>query len=443
MSEENLVLVESSTKSRQKKQLLIYFLQIILKLKISCFQMASLAATNWPKPLVLVPCLSWSTASSVFTQGVMSQSINWDVLETQYFADGNYRERLSKMVTIVDEAFTAGQHFVQNFNQSIKELEADVKETKELTKENPDKNVHLSVIRDTNPVEAKKELLKINGRSNQLKLSDDLLDKLLSKEKCELTAAEINELNEKIQIAIERLRNEKELLNCSKHIEKTNLKVVNEGQILQAQSTQSQSDQVTYLTSALNVGSRLISYITPSETSSDKNKSAVDEAKKKRRPLDTTKTNWWEREALQFMRGVMDECTHLKNFSVPHDTSLIIAVCAKDDAYIPRDGCSSLEDIWPGAEVRYLDAGHVSAYVLHQKLFRSSIIEAFEKSKQKWLEEKEMERRTGTKVEQELFGEIDTSNVSTATKPPKNTDMIELYEKVFAFIIDRRKMVTF
>lgn len=30
--------------------------------------MASLSATNWPKPLVLVPCLSWSTASSVFTQ---------------------------------------------------------------------------------------------------------------------------------------------------------------------------------------------------------------------------------------------------------------------------------------------------------------------------------------------------------------------------------------
>lgn len=30
--------------------------------------MASLAATNWHKPLSLIPCLSWSTASSVFTQ---------------------------------------------------------------------------------------------------------------------------------------------------------------------------------------------------------------------------------------------------------------------------------------------------------------------------------------------------------------------------------------
>lgn len=30
-------------------------------------QMASLAVTNWPKPIPLIPCLSWSTASSVFT----------------------------------------------------------------------------------------------------------------------------------------------------------------------------------------------------------------------------------------------------------------------------------------------------------------------------------------------------------------------------------------
>lgn len=50
-----------------------------------------------------------------------------------------------------------------------------------------------------------------------------------------------------------------------------------------------------------------------------------------------------------------DECTHLKNFSVPYDTSLIIAVCAKDDAYVPREGCSRLEDIWPGAEVSYFE----------------------------------------------------------------------------------------
>ncbi|XP_075159420.1 protein ABHD18 isoform X2 [Haematobia irritans] len=214
--------------------------------------MASLAATNWPRPVVLVPCLSWSTASTVFTTGVMSQSINWDMLETQYYSDGKYCERLSKMVTVIDDAFTAGQTFIKNFNQSLIELKKDIKYMKEMQKD------------------------------------------------C-LRGADIDSL-------------------------------------------------------ANNSLTKLMELILP--------KPSIDEK------IDIKKLNWWEREALQFMRGMMDECTHLKNFSVPRETSLIIAVCAKDDAYVPRDGCTSLEEIWPGAEIRYLDAGHVSAYVLHQKLFR-------------------------------------------------------------------------
>jgi hypothetical protein len=30
--------------------------------------MASLASSVWPKPVALVPCLSWTTASPVFTR---------------------------------------------------------------------------------------------------------------------------------------------------------------------------------------------------------------------------------------------------------------------------------------------------------------------------------------------------------------------------------------
>jgi hypothetical protein len=64
--------------------------------------MASLAAANWPKPISLIPCLSWSTASPVFTEGVMSASINWALLETQYFSDEIYKNDLAKMVKIID-----------------------------------------------------------------------------------------------------------------------------------------------------------------------------------------------------------------------------------------------------------------------------------------------------------------------------------------------------
>lgn len=64
--------------------------------------MASLAATNWPEPIVLVPCLSWTTASAVFTKGVMSTSISWDSLEHQYFTDETYSKEIKNMVKIID-----------------------------------------------------------------------------------------------------------------------------------------------------------------------------------------------------------------------------------------------------------------------------------------------------------------------------------------------------
>jgi len=73
---------------------------------------------------------------------------------------------------------------------------------------------------------------------------------------------------------------------------------------------------------------------------------------------------------LHFMRGVMDECTHLGNFSRPVDTSLVIVIAAKSDAYIPRDRVLSIEDLWPGAEVRYVETGHIAAYLFKQNVFR-------------------------------------------------------------------------
>lgn len=347
--------------------------------------MASLAATNWPKPLVLVPCLSWSTASAVFTQGVMSQSINWDVLETQYFADGNYRERLSKMVTVVDDAFLAGQQFVKTYSKSMQELERDMKEMNELTSTTDP--VNLEVVKNTKPRDGvKSRLIDIKAHKSQLNLSENLLNKLLSTERTELTTEEINELNVKIKLALKKIKAE----NGNDATNKTKGTVLNssdenskEKMVLQSDTSNNESS--TYLSSAINVGrTKLMSLISPSSSNTATSTTTTANLPSPVAPrpkFDITKTNWWEREATQFMRGMMDECTHLKNFSVPYDTSLIIAVCAKDDAYIPREGCTSLEDIWPGAEIKYLDAGHVSAYVLHQKLFRSSITEAFERAK--------------------------------------------------------------
>jgi len=91
------------------------------------------------------------------------------------------------------------------------------------------------------------------------------------------------------------------------------------------------------------------------------------------------------REAVQFMRGIMDEATHLRNYDVPYDPSLIIIVAAELDAYQPRDGITALTDIWPGSEIRYIKGeGHVASYLFRQDVFRQAIYDAIDKLSEKY-----------------------------------------------------------
>ncbi|XP_014253602.1 protein ABHD18 [Cimex lectularius] len=220
--------------------------------------MASLAATNWPYPLVLVPCLSWSTASGVFTEGVISKAINWSLLETQYTENEVLRSDIASMVDYMEhDAFVAGRQFAKAFPTSITNI-----------------------------------MNKRHQDSNDSKIA--------------------------------------------------NVQTVNRKNLIQSFS---------------------------SRISSSKQDVPVPNQ---------------QLEVIHFMKGIMDECTHIANFSKPVDTSLIIIVCARDDGYVPREGVTNITDIWPGAEVRYLEAGHVSAFILHQKVFREAIIDAFERCRTKY-----------------------------------------------------------
>ncbi|KAI5642549.1 abhydrolase domain containing 18 domain-containing protein [Phthorimaea operculella] len=413
--------------------------------------MASLAATNWPKPLVLVPCLSWSTASAVFLQGVMSQSINWDLLEDQYLSDGIYREKLSKMVTIIDEAFLAGKKFARTYSETVDsnkpnelnveptldskiseesapdisetaakkvklDAEPDIPESKAEKQMHDDDSgkttVHMNEtkLEDIDPVKEKgnqiidvsrnviespKDILKpeifgeVEELNKQLKemveeriISKGLYDKLTSNQKFELDPEDIVDIN---QLHEGRLREVLQKCKVANNIKK------------EIDDLSSSSNKIEEKPSPGEEKDRIATALaTNPERSLAKNHWNVSDLartdlwfnwpfnRKEGKKIDISKIHWRDREALQFMRGVMDECTHLSNFTIPFDTSLIIAVCAKHDAYVPRDDVGTLEEIWPGAEVRYVDAGHVSAYILHQSLFRSCIKEAFERSKKKW-----------------------------------------------------------
>ncbi|XP_052794497.1 protein ABHD18-like [Mya arenaria] len=95
-----------------------------------------------------------------------------------------------------------------------------------------------------------------------------------------------------------------------------------------------------------------------------------------------------ELDCKHFMKGVMDECTHLDNFSRPLDPELIKIVIAKDDEYIPHSGYMKLEHIWPGSQVRYISGGHIMGYLGNRKIFTEAIAESFEIHSQKYFNKK-------------------------------------------------------
>ncbi|XP_062470135.1 protein ABHD18 isoform X1 [Pezoporus occidentalis] len=257
--------------------------------------MASLAVTNWPKPLPLIPCLSWSTASAVFTTGVLSKAVNWRELEKQYFTQTVYEEEIIQMLEYCGtDSFKMGQDFVKNFPDSVDSLK---------------------------DVDMTSRMFNLDSSS-----------KTVSKE--------------------------------AVHSFTTSTLSASSERLLAQDAPKMQCINQTFSTSS----------------SSKKNLSSSQEHRiNKKRKSDTL-----QRESLRFMKGVMDECTHVANFSVPVDPSLIIVVQAKEDAYIPRTGVRSLQEIWPGCEIRYLDGGHVSAYLFKQGLFRQAIYDAFDRFLQKY-----------------------------------------------------------
>ncbi|XP_019938613.1 protein ABHD18 [Paralichthys olivaceus] len=249
--------------------------------------MASLAVTNWPKPIPLIPCLSWSTASSVFTTGVLSKAVNWTELEKQYAINSVYEEEI----------------------------------------------IHLLEYCGADSLRMGTELLK----------NADTIEQLLGLSRGE--RASVGQYS------------------------KTGWEVeVEQGPLIGGGQEGSKVGDKDHLLSSVNSSGK--SFIARSlHAKSTLHGKKMDSAKCCRPSL--------HKESISFMKGVMDECTHMANFSVPVDTSLIIVVQAKEDAYIPRTGVVSLQDIWPGCEVRYLNGGHISAYLFKQNVFRQAIYDAF------------------------------------------------------------------
>uniref|UniRef100_A0A0K8THS9 Protein ABHD18 n=1 Tax=Lygus hesperus TaxID=30085 RepID=A0A0K8THS9_LYGHE len=267
--------------------------------------MASLAATSIPEPVVLVPCLSWSTASGVFTEGVMSKAIDWELLLAQYNQNHSFKNDIKNMVKdLSDDAFRAGQNWIKQYSAV-----------------------------DSKP------LPKIDGAVTMM---NDLNDEKYSN-------VPFNGLSQKA------------VVGWQDDIKKLSWSPEN--------SIEKHGTGSSYSTSVYEQRFALLQRLNHILFSSEK----------------VGQVDWAQQEAFHFMKGIMDECTHIANFTTPIDTSLIISVCAVDDGYVPRCGVTDIRAVWPDAEVRYVQGGHVTAFVLHQKAFRKAIVDAFDRYRQKYI----------------------------------------------------------
>jgi predicted HNH restriction endonuclease len=159
----------------------------------------------------------------------MSQSINWDLLEDQYLSDGVYREKLHKMVTIVDEAFLAGKKFARTYSQN---MEKSVKSEPTRTIAKNEKNVDVTyrepnnakdpdvvditkniVLNDKAPscdikndcdqlASVKQELEKL---LNENKINRELYEKLMSNEEFQLDSQDIADINKLTEDRVKEL----------------------------------------------------------------------------------------------------------------------------------------------------------------------------------------------------------------------------------------------
>ncbi len=53
-------------------------------------------------------------------------------------------------------------------------------------------------------------------------------------------------------------------------------------------------------------------------------------------------------ETVQMLRWLLDYTTHLNSYPCPISPELAHFIVAKEDAYVPRNGVSDVQDLWPG-----------------------------------------------------------------------------------------------
>nr|XP_027237374.1 protein ABHD18-like isoform X1 [Penaeus vannamei] len=325
--------------------------------------MASLAATNWHKPLPLIPCLSWSTASGVFTQGVMSGAINWEMLKNQYFSNEVFREELFNMIQspeglpLATKHFPVyhkvGQEFARDFPQSLSHVEKIMQEDRGS---------------QSNPHDSSQTNRLAQHKAERMDMAYRQAEEIRESDRMYSSIASAGGGSQGLSLSLPKF-NILQNFSFSK-------KKVSKSQSINSNKN-SKNILLKYKSSKSKISKPDFTPVGIRPKSAAHMKTVTFEPY-----MEVKDTLTWE--AVQFMRGVMDECTHLGNFTVPVDPSLIIIVAAENDGYMPRDGIIPLTEIWPGSEMRILESGHITGYLFNHQVFRKAIKDSFDRVTEKY-----------------------------------------------------------
>ena len=80
--------------------------------------------------------------------------------------------------------------------------------------------------------------------------------------------------------------------------------------------------------------------------------------------------------AIDFMRALLDG-TDIRHYPLPGKPEAVCLVAAARDAYIPPESVSILHRHWPGSSLKWLNTGHVGAFLFHRRDFLEAVVTAF------------------------------------------------------------------
>jgi pimeloyl-ACP methyl ester carboxylesterase len=80
--------------------------------------------------------------------------------------------------------------------------------------------------------------------------------------------------------------------------------------------------------------------------------------------------------AVALLEAVLEAYTDVTRFPLPRRPEAAVLVAARDDAYVSPASVEELARHLAGSEVRWVEGGHVSSFILHQPAFREAILDS-------------------------------------------------------------------